>query len=373
VVLDFTEGRTVPFPSVAPESRVLTMRTEPQAIIRLEQDGADNFYATLVGGGAAVAVRATFVMDAPRDYFGAELPDAPVDALAPRVRPLPSAVLSDAQTFAAELALSRRSSFAEALRALTAHFRAFEESADPPRDSGNIYLDLARGMRGICRHRVYGFVITAHALGMHARFVQNEAHAWAEVELPGAGGWLRVDLGGAATGLDARGNDDEPFYRPDVPDRLPRPAAYERAYEEARRMSEARGRDSEGTPREGAGGDAAGDVPSARAATPALATPGRRPLELALDRRAYEVFRGRELEVTGVARGGGSEDVDGLRVEVLLRAPRAGTESLLGVTVTRDGGRFRAVLGVPPDLLVGDYRLIVRSPGNATLAPAEAR
>ena len=37
-----------------------------------------------------------------------------------------------------------------------------------------------------------------------------------------------------------------------------------------------------------------------------------------------------------------------------------------------DGGVFRGVFGVPPDLAVGDYRLIVRSPGDAEHAPAEA-
>ncbi|HJL14607.1 MAG TPA: hypothetical protein RMH99_03055, partial [Sandaracinaceae bacterium LLY-WYZ-13_1] len=65
--------------------------------------------------------------------------------------------------------------------------------------------------------------------------------------------------------------------------------------------------------------------------------------------------------------------VDGLRVEVLLRAPRADEERLLGVTVTRDHGRFRGVFGVPPDLAVGDYQLLVRTPGNDRWGPARAR
>jgi uncharacterized membrane protein YgcG len=400
VVLDFSEGRTVPLPSVAPEARVLTLRTEPMSALRLEQDGADNFFATAVGE-VNRQVRLVFLMDAPRDYFGANLPTGPVDALAQRVPALPAAVRRDAETFAAELGLSRASSFAAALTGLVGHFRAFEESSQPPRDTGNIYLDLARGMRGICRHRVYAFVITAQALGMHARFVQNEAHAWAEVELPGAG-WLRVDLGGAATGLEARNVQDRPFYRPEVPDRLPRPAAYERAYEEARRASGAAGAGRQGGSSARGGSSAQGGSSGAHGALTSSEAPGGgdpssdpaapdggpepvpptltsgpdgrtlRALSIALDRRSHEVFRGRELEVTGVVRAG-ADGVAGLRVETLLRASRGTAEWLLGVTVTREAGDFRGVFGVPPDLPVGDYRLLVRTPGNAQYAPGQAQ
>lgn len=95
-------------------------------------------------------------------------------------------------------------------------------------------------------------------------------------------------------------------------------------------------------------------------------------LTVSLDGGQREVFRGRELEITGAVRGGG-EGVEGLRVEVLLQAPRAHTERLLGVTVTRQHGRFRGVFGVPPDLAVGEYRLLVRTPGNDRWGPAMAR
>lgn len=380
VPLDFSEGSVVPFPSVAPEARILTLRTEPSVLIRIEKDPADNFYARIVGAPPQDPVRVVFLTDAPRDYLGAPLPDAPVDALAHRLTALPASVQRDAESFAADFGLSRASRFDEALRALTEHFRSFEESSDPPRDSGNIYLDLARGMRGICRHRVYGFVITAQALGMHARFVHNEAHAWAEVELPGAG-WLRIDLGGAATGLEARGAQDRPTYAPDVPDPLPRPEAYERAYEEARRMSGLRAPDAaagqggaQGSNGAGGAGQGSSEPGPGDDSVPATHSPGdgpRQPLELALDRRSFEVFRGRELEVTGVARGS-EGGVSGLRVEMLLRAPRGGAERLLGVTVTREAGVFRGVFGVPPDLAVGDYRLVVRTPGDERFAPARA-
>jgi transglutaminase-like putative cysteine protease len=367
VVLDFTEGATVPFPSVSPEARILTLSTEPVALIRIEKDAADNFYATSSGRGQ---IRVVFLTDAPRDYFGTPLPDGPVNGSSHLVRPLPASVQRDAETFAAELGISRDTPFARALDILVEHFRSFEESEQGPPDTGNIYLDLARGRRGICRHRAYAFVITAQALGIYARFVQNEAHAWAEVDLLGRG-FLRVDLGGAATGIESRGEEDSPSYQPTVEDPLPRPEEYERAYEEARRMSGMRSVEGPGEPSEaeaGEEGDPNGPAPSP-VPLPPPSDGARQPLALELDSRRFEVFRGREIEITGLARGSG--DASGLRIEVVLRAPRGNAEWLLGVTVTREAGRFRGVFGVPPDLGVGDYRLLVRTPGNRRFAPAQ--
>ncbi|MCB9597177.1 MAG: hypothetical protein H6719_30920 [Sandaracinaceae bacterium] len=379
VVLDFREGALVPFPSVSPESQLLTLETEPETQLDVWRDGADNFYASAQNAAGRV-VRVVFLTDAPRAYFGRPIPAGRVDALSEHVAPLPASVQRDAETFAAELQLSRSSGFREALETMTRYFRSFEESERPPENHGNIYLDLARGRRGICRHRAYAFVITAQALGMHARFVQNEAHAWVEVELPADGGWLRVDLGGAATGLEARGAQDRPPYQPTAQDPLPRPPEYERAYEEAAQMSGLRPRPTAGGSGEGpgsgsngAGGQGGSDeAPMPSSLPPAPGSPARGALELALDARRFEVFRGRELEITGGARGEG-RGVAGLRVEAVLRAPLGEREWLLGVTVTDASGRFRAVVGVPPDLAVGDYRLLVRTPGDGTWGPAVAR
>src|SRR5262249_33105245 len=89
--------------------------------------------------------------------------------------------------------------------------------------SGDIYMDLATGQRGVCRHRAFAFVVTAQALGLPARFVSNEVHAFVEVHVPHLG-WRRVDLGGAALDLprrmtrEARGRPraraDDPFPQP---------------------------------------------------------------------------------------------------------------------------------------------------------------
>jgi len=381
VVLDFSAGPEVPLPSVSPDSRILSLESSPPAQIEIYRDGVDNYFARAPGAGSG-QIRLVFLTDAPRDYFGRPIPDGPVDALADRVPRLPPEVLPDAEAIARELGLDRDSTFRHALEELTGYFRAFRESAAGLRLRGrSYYRAIAEDRLGICRHRAYAFVITAQALGMHARFVQNEAHAWVEVELPADAGWLRVDFGGAATGLNAHNAENQAIYEPREPDPLPRPDAYEQAYEQARQMSGLRSRPvpggegdgpfSDGDGSGGVGGDGSGGG-QVQAAPPAPGSRARGALVLALDRREFEVFRGRELEVTGSARGN-SRGVSGLRVELVLQAPRGEREWLLGVTVTDEAGRFRANVGVPPELAVGDYALLVRTPGDDAWAPAVAR
>ena len=394
VVLDFSAGNAVPLPSVSPESRVLSLRTEPAVTLRIEKDAADNFFA-VASDHVRSEVRVIFLMDAPRDYFAAPIPNVPADVRADEVFPLDDAVKRDALTFARELGLGPRSTLREVLETLTRHFRSFVESTQPPPSTGNIYLDLSRGMKGVCRHRAYGFVITAQALGVPTRFVQNEAHAWVEAHLPG--GWLRIDLGGAASALRAHGASDRPIYDSGQPDSLPRPEAYRESYSQL-------GGEVSGLRDEPSGSEPSGDAVLGANAEPGAASanarpeptdapapadptgdpltdllgaeplasemPAARPLRLRLDRQEHSVFRGRSLTLTGAALDPDGNGAEGLRIEVLVRDR---TERLLGVTATREHGQFRAVVGVPPDLEVGDYRLIVRSPGNDRFFPATAR
>jgi len=68
---------------------------------------------------------------------------------------------------------------------------ALEENA---RDS--VYLDSVRLQVGVCRHRAKAFVRTALGIGMKARYVESEIHAFVEVWVPGERKWIRRDLGG---------------------------------------------------------------------------------------------------------------------------------------------------------------------------------
>jgi hypothetical protein len=378
VVLDFGEGNVVPLPSVSPESRILTLRAEPPVPMHVERDRADNFFVVLDTPVSAHEVRLIFLTDAPRTYFGfetgVELPTAPSDALVSDVPILPDRVEADALEFARELGLSRGDPFDRVLETLAAHFRSFEESVEPPPDTGHIFLDLARGMRGVCRHRAYAFVITAMALGVSARFVQNEAHAWAEVHMPERRGWLRVDLGGSAQGLNERSAEHGPDYAPDVHDVLPRPPAYEQAARDARRTSEEPASPGTTTVADPSAPPGPSTEPAGLALDPAGAPvtapppgpPGvvRAPLALTLDQQQWAVLRGQSFEVTGRATSSGAA-AGGVRVEVLLRDPRTSHEQLLGVTVTDDNGVFHASFGIRPDEPVGERRLVVRSPASA--------
>jgi hypothetical protein len=401
VVIDFSTGTEVPFPSVSPESRILSVRTEPLTALHFERDGADNFYAVLdaidprLDTDPVGEVRVVFLTDAPRTYFGmqdeASLPTAAADTLREEVMPLPPSVDADAAIIARELDVSPQQPFDVVLGRLVAHFRSFVESTEPPSDTGRIYLDLTRGGRGVCRHRAYAFVITALHLGIPARFVQNEAHAWVEVHMPESRGWLRVDLGGSAQGVRSLGpGDDAPPYRPDVSDPLPQPAEYRDALEAAARASLLEDpRSSGGSGRNpSASGGASNDgwtavgeevneeadpgtaePPSAAPDEPA---PSRAPLDLGVDQDVFSVRRGLTLEVSGRAESLGAP-VPGLRVEIALFDPERARERLLGVAVTDENGLYRATVGVPTETPTGHYVLDVRSPGDAHVGPASAR
>jgi len=375
VVLDFSEGNVVPLPSVSPESRFLELTSEPPTEVTIERDGADNFFA-VAASSAVKQVRVTYVLDAPRDYFGTALPSTPTDLLASQVQPLPESVQRSAITFARELGITRGMPIDVALRALVEHFRSFEESKQPPRDTGNIYLDLARGRRGVCRHRVYGFVITAQALGIPSRFVQNEAHAWAELELPNTG-WLRLDLGGAARGLEAHAAGNRPAYQPEQPDPWPRPRAYEesysRAFEAAAEAAALEGKLKQGGQTRGSNETRLKPTLASRASEPELAIDDdRKPLSLRITRYLPEVMRGGALELEGDLRGDQGAPVTGLRVEISLSELAEARAVLLGVAVSDAQGKFRGKFAVPPQLDPSDYALVVVTPGDATYRAARA-
>lgn len=374
VVLDFSEGSSVPLPTVSPESRILSLYSEPAVELVLERDGADNLFA-VAESAVPQQVRVIYVIDAPRSYFGAALPTAPTDTLADEVPPLPEAVRLSALTFAHELGLSRGAPLDVALRSLVDHFRSFEESKTPPRDTGDIYLDLARGRRGVCRHRVYGFVITAQALGIPSRFVQNEAHAWAELKLP-ALGWLRLDLGGAARGLEPHSLGDRPSYQAEVVDPWPRPRAYEESY--SRAFEAAAEAAQVGKTRSGREDRSPGDsrlkpTLSTRASEQELTVDDpRRPLSLRVTRYVPEVMRGGALELDGEVRGEQGNPVAGLRVEISLSELEAPNAVLLGVAVSDARGQFHGRFAIPPQLDPQDYALVVVTPGDGTYRAARA-
>src|SRR5262249_40233455 len=153
----------VAVPSVSPESRILHVRTEPETPVHFEVDAAGNQFVVL-DGPATRETRVTFVTDAPRGYFNQAVPTQAAATDAATVPPMPRTVRDRALVVARELGVRSTDPLPYALEVLVEHFRSFREAESAPRASGDIYSELARGGVGVCRHRAYAFVITAHAL-----------------------------------------------------------------------------------------------------------------------------------------------------------------------------------------------------------------
>jgi len=227
------------------------------------------------------------------------------------------------------------------------------------------------GGKGLCRHRAYGFVVTARALGIDARFVQNEAHSWVEVRLPDLG-FMRIDLGGATHGLTAHEASPRARYVPAQLDTLPRPASYRQSY--------VRAADGGGTS-ETSNTDSAAPAPAPtgtsgwtrNAPTPEAARSHKPklPVRILLDDRRINGLRGGKLALSGRVVEANGRGVAGLRTEIWLKHPGQAADEhlLLAVQVTDADGFFHANFGVPHDLSVGDYRVSVHADGDAAHLP----
>jgi len=305
--------------------------------------------------------------------------------------------------FAAGLGLVPGTPIDQTLDRLVGHFRAFVEADEIPSATGDLYLDLARGGVGVCRHRAYAFVVTALALSLPARYVQNEAHAWVEVEL--RDGWLRIDLGGSASGVNAHGLQDRPKHEVSAPDPFPQPEIYVRDYLErgvapldlptpgeaaqngssespaststtnGARTSENDAVQSSGmgqatAPESGANQPTMEGTSSADATESAAdsQTNDRRiGSAVSLDEPEHRVYRGQMLDLAGTILDEHGQPIGGGRIEVRVEGGR-----LLGVALSGPDGRFGLSLGIPPDLGVGRHSMQVTFVGSRLHRPASA-
>jgi hypothetical protein len=372
VVVSLSPGRPVPIPSVAPGARILSARTEPRTAIRFLRDGADNDY---VVGDVAGQVRIVFVTDAPASYFGGPVPAAASARDIPAgLRPvLPAAIARTALSVAGRLGLEPGVPVGRNLARLVAYLRAFRaEPLDAPRGA-DPYEALALGRRGVCRHRAFVFVVTAQALGIPARFVTNEAHAFAEAYLPSSG-WRRIDLGGA--GPLASPSEGVIPHQPREQDPFPWPEGRQRSVagppaglvgpsRSASPAGTAPTRAIDGGVREGAGDPRrvaeAGQEPGGR--DPGEASPSGDPAppepppvsgEVVLEQHTPLVLRGETLHVSGHVEHLSSPP-DGTRVVIWLRRPDGSDAAQLGSVALDGAGRFASSLVVPGDLPPGDY------------------
>jgi transglutaminase-like putative cysteine protease len=364
------EGAPIPLPSVAPNSRILRFETTPPARVRFYRDGAENFWARVEASGL---IRLSFLADAPALYFGGPIPSRPLGDVPAPVHPiLPAPVRSVAQQVLAELGVTRTLPVDQVLSRLVGHFRSFRAGEiRPTRDPAARFWRLALGKVGACRHRAYAFVILTQALGLPARFVANEAHAFAEVWLP-LQGWRRIDLGGVRSDLVVQGGAGKVRHRPRHFDPLPRPPPY---------------RDAHSVP-PGAGMAEPPPLPPSASGVPGLEGPaapesfepapgptlprGKEPVRFVLEAVQRDVLRGEALLVEGRVETLTGVGAPGLRVDVYLSSTEAREQRRIGVLLTDLAGRFQARLPLSLELPTGRYRLHLETEGSARFGPARS-
>jgi transglutaminase-like putative cysteine protease len=403
VALRFRPGQAVPIPSVAPSAQIRSYTTTPQVRVQFFRDSGDNFWAR--ARGYSGPLRLIFLTDAPKRYFSPHsLPPTVTTAdVPPALRPqLPPSVRSTAQQVIVRVGVKRNATIRRQLDRLVAYFRNFEPGR-LPRITGDTYLDIALSQQGVCRHRAFAFVVTAQALGLPARFVHNDAHAFTEVFVPRFG-WIRVDLGGASQGLQVHNGARKAVHNPG-PDPFPRPSRFARNYSRlsgpgvrgirpSQRLRPARrrvalrrydrSRGASGGPGSAAAGgrgtgpavaspSAEGEAMPSDAVDPDAPPPAPRKTrtQIVVYTTARTVYRGERLSVWGKVVGGGT-GAAGLRVEIVL-SEHGQEGDLLGAVVTDADGNFRAALPVQRTVKVGRYRVYAATPGDRRYEPSRSR
>jgi hypothetical protein len=394
VAVDLAPGVDVPLPSVAPDMRILSYESEPPQNLVFSKDGADNFYVRSDEAGAHGTYRLVFLVDADAGYFAPALPTgqhytaAMVHRLAPPelVPDLPDGVRRAAERSLQELGIDDHTPLPDAFNKLVFYFRGFT-AKDPPASTGDVYSDLFASQAGVCRHRSFAFMITANALGIPTRYVQNEAHAFVEVWFPERG-WQRIDLGGAALRMDVEGADGKTLHRPRAEDPFAKPDSYKDSYTQLegdihglsdKQMAERKqplGKNSSGDysslvadgPGPGSGGGSgSGDglgPGSGSAGDPARPPdPKKQTPTVTVTLAGDAGYRGESLHVEGRVDAG-KKPVGGHRVDVYLApAGRAGEGSILiGHGVTAPNGMFSADVDLPPSLDLTTYELYLGTP-----------
>ncbi len=420
VPLDFSNSTRVAFPTVAPDTRLLHVDSFPRVDLKFFKDSADNHYAEIQGNTAGIAtVRVSVLMDASQAYFAGPLPQTQLPGTP--LKSVPTDVAQRAFPLLKQIGIQRNAPTHVAVAKLVQYFRSFQETHSPPQNSGDLFVDLVRSKKGICRHRAYGFTLLAQALGLHARFVRNEAHSWVEVGFPKANPsdtnrsssgqsqgmeapsieWRRIDLGGALDGLRPSGLQHIPRYVPALADPFPQPQTYLADMERRQRQVRRAGANAPIThpnpttrPNDRALPNEASSFDRTLTATTQKGTPEATTPQTTTQEHgnpwptrghsAYQVHlaalenapvRGRTLCLKGhlepkrPTRSQGNNSMVDIPVGVWLVAQPSGSSSrprFLGVMRTQPGGHFNGEVDVPSDIATGHQTLHLQPMEDAT-------
>ena len=387
VLLQLAPGKDVPLPSVAPDMRILSYEIKPALAVRFSRDGADNFYVRSDESAASGTYRLVFLADADAGYFAPALPvgarytPRQLAALAPpELRPkVPERARRAARRTLDRLDVDPDQELGVVFNRLVGFFRAFE--AKPlPATSSDIYRDLCDSQAGVCRHRAFAFMVTANAVGIPTRYVDNEAHAFVEVWFPERH-WQRIDLGGAALRMEVQGADNKTLHRPRSDDPFVKPAEYRQSYTqldgEIKGLTQQQLADKHKSlgdaPPSGAfsaGSGAATTGPDRILPDQGLPVvskdPKKKSPRLIVTLADEHAFRGDQLHIEGAATVGGRALPDHTVDVFLSPAGKGGSGSiLLGRAVTASDGGFRADFPVPPGIGLASYDIWLSSPEDA--------
>jgi hypothetical protein len=390
VLVQLQPGRDVPLPSVAPDMRILSYEIKPRMALHFSKDGADNFFVRSDEPSASGTYRLVFLADADAGYFAPQLPPRPYyvrdilgrapPELREQLRSIPDALRRDAQRTFDKIGVDRDMDLSSAFNRLIGYFRVFQagEIRHPTQD---VYRDLCDTQTGVCRHRSFAFMITANALGIPTRYVENEAHAFVEVWFPERN-WQRIDLGGAALKLEVSGADDKTLHRPRAPDPFTKPPEYQNSYTQLegdirglsdRQLADKR-KSLDDSPPSGAvgnGGGGSGATESARISPdptlPAVTQdPKKHTPVLRVTTADTSAYRGATLHVEGIVTSERKPLADHTVRVFIAPAGEGHLHSMpLGLATTSADGTFRVDLPIPAAANLQTYDILLSTDEDA--------
>jgi len=192
-------GDSIAIPSVAPNANIITYSSSsPYLTFDFYKDGADNYYVKSQNYQQGSNVVLTFITSADSSYFTFDVPQGlSLNDIPNGVKHTPPAtVIAKANLIIGELGLTGETNLKTIVTKLYNYFSSFTAGDIPSeQQEPDIYLAIARSKHGACYQRSFAFFVTANSLGLPARLVKNECHAFVEIYIP-THGWERLNLGG---------------------------------------------------------------------------------------------------------------------------------------------------------------------------------
>lgn len=374
-------NQLTPLPSVASSATLSSYKTLPDSFaLNFYKDSAGNFWIKpkdSIKGKKRIIL--SFLTQAPKRYFNPILSDEfSLDHIPKHLRPKVSPNVKRATDKVCRhigILQHEKKSFSKTLHKLVSYFRSFENKKLNSKEK-NIYLDIALGQKGVCRHRSFAFVITALAIGIPARYVQNEAHAFVEVFIP-RHGWSRIDLGGAPSDIEVSNRSTQKRHRV-ARDPFARPRTFSQG--SSQQQSQARVSSSSTTSRSTTKSTAAIRARQRRTRRPRNETrsPGsdlssiqKKPTSIVLQSHQIDIVRGQALRLWGSIQSK-KQGVSGLVVEIYLKNQK-NEKFYLGSQHTDSQGIFRFTHSIGREIAPGRYNVYASTIGNQHYSASVSR